>query len=358
MYDPEMTLSDRLSKELGLKSDMFYPKRECDEQELKYLISGGLPVYNRIRHALQAQPNRIVDTTSWTRNDYALVTLNFDTQDQMLSRNGFSLRVRFALTKDFSGFHVTKTDMCIKTIMPTGHGVVMFQQTRGEWECDPGGLNPNMAKMIAENANQNPPLPAFFTEGNVQDDQLFIESMGCSLRNVYPSYERINRRNKIIVPAFQHTEDVKNVFLTPYGDIVTASDSEAESEFIGVYGIDEEGYEEEKFDTLMRKSMQILDRLIIGASPGNIQHNFLSKATRARNALEDIYGPDYRTGLKSKFDHQTSIEEASRFSLSQAVTAKDISLENLWHHIGHLYAAVEREKAPQENPFKYVKNQS
>ncbi len=354
MFDPEMKLSDRLAKELGLQSNAFYPKRDCDEQELKYLVRGA--VYDRIRHALHAQPNRVVDTTEWTRNDYALVTLNFDTQDQRLARNGFSLRVRFSLTKDFGGFNVNNIDMCIKTIMPTGHNVVMFKQTRGEWEVEPGGLHPNLPKMIAEHAGSNPPLPAFFTEGHVRDEDLFIESVGCSLRNIFPSYEVINRRNRIIVPAFQHTEDVKNIFLTPYGDIVTAMDSEAEAEFIGVYGIDEESYCAEKFDVLMRKSMQLLDRNILMAAPGLIHHNFLSKAVRARNALEDVYGPDHSTVLQKQFDLQRRIEEASRFSLSQHVRAADISLENLWHHIGHLRAAVEREAAPQENPFQYEKN--
>lgn len=359
MFDPEMVLSDRLAKELGLDPNCaFYPKRECDEQELKYLVYGGNSVYDRIRQAIHAQANRVVDTTEWTRNNFALITLNFDTQDQLLARNGYSLRVRFALTKDADGFNIQSIDMCIKTIMPTGNNVVMFQQTRGEWECELHNLMPNMAKMIADNEGKEPPFPAFFKGGMIRDEDLFIESVGCSLRNVFPSYEIINRRNRIIVPAFQHTEDVKNIFLTPLGDILTAIDSEAEAEFLGAYGIDEESYCAEKFDVLMRKSMQLLDRNILLAAPGLIQHNLLSKAVRARNALEHVYGPDHGTVYTNQFNMQQRIEEASRFSLSQRITAKDISLEMLWAHVGHLRAAVEREKAPQGNPFQYEKNYS
>lgn len=356
MFDPEMNLSDRLAKELGLKNGLFYPKRECDEQELKYLISGGASVYDRIRRAIHDKPNRLVDTNEWTRNNFALITLNLDTKDQMLARNGFSLRVRFALTKGFDGFEIKSIDMCIKTIMPTGNNVVLFKQTRGEWECELSDLNPSMARMIAANLESDPPLPAFFRSGHIKDEDLFVESIGCSLRNVFPSYEIISRRGMVIAAAFQHTEDVRNIFLTPYGDAVTARDSEAEAEFTGFHGIRTGDISPAQFEKLMRKSMELLDRTIVNTSPREISRNLLSKAVRARNALEDVYGPDHSTVLRQSFNLQQRIEEASRFSLSQGVRAADISLDNLWHHIGHLRAAVEREAAPQENPFKLAKN--
>lgn len=357
VFDPEMTLYPRLANECGLKNSLFCPKRDCDEQELKYLVSGGPSSYEKIRRAVQNQPNRIADTTQWSRNEYALVTLNFDTKEQELSKNGYSLRVRFSLNKTGADFSISQIDMCIKTIMPTGTNVVLFKQTRGEWETELHELNPNMQKMIEENVRRVPPLPAFFTNGHIEDKNLFIESMGCTLRNVFPSYEIIQRHNKIWVPEFHHTEDVKNIFLTPYGDILTSFDSEAEAEFVGIHGLEQGEISADKYEKVMRKSMETLDRIIVATDPGLIQRNLLSKAVRARNALEGVYGLPVQTFLDKDFNSQQRIEEASKFSLSQAVTTKDISLSNLWHHIGHLRAEVERQKAPQENPFQYSKYQ-
>lgn len=356
MYDPEILLYPRLAKEFGLKIDSpFAPKRKCDEQELKYLFSGGKPTADRVVSSIHAQPNRIVDTNQWSRNEYALVTINYDTLDQRLSRNGYSLRVRFSLNKIDSEFRLAQIDMCIKTIMPTGNNVVLFKQTRGEWECKLSSLQPDMERMIRENLREDPPLPDFFVQGGVSPEELFVESLGCSLRTVFPSYEIIERRNRIIVPEFHHTID-KNVFMTPYGDILTGHDDEMEAEFVGIHGIEPSELKPDQFEKLMRKSMELLDRTIVNASPSNIERNLLSKAVRARNYLEGFYGPDAKTVLNQQFNMQQRIEEASRFSLSQRLTADDISLPNLWHHVGHLYALSQREKAPQENPFRFDKS--
>lgn len=353
MYDPEILLYPRLANEFGLKTDSpFAPKRECDEQELKYLYTGGKNTADRLLRGIQAQPNRIVDTNQWSRNEYALVTINYDTLDQRLSRNGFSLRVRFSLNKTGNDFQLSQIDMCIKTIMPTGKNVVLFKQTRGEWECSPDSLRPDMDLMIRENANKKPPLPAFFVQGGVRPEELFIESLGCSLRTVFPSYEIIERRNRIIVPEFHHTID-KNVFMTPYGDILTGHDDETEAEFVGIHGIEPNELNPDQYEKLMRKSMELLDRTIVNSSPNNIQRNLLSKAVRARSALEGFYGPDGKTVANQQFNIAQRIEEASRFSLSQRLTADNISLANIWHHVGHLYEVSQREKAPEENPFRF-----
>ena len=355
MYDPEILLYPRLANEFGLKTDSpFAPKRECDEQELKYLFTGGKNTADRLVRSIQSQPTRIVDTNQWTRNEYALVTINYDTLDQRLSRNGFSLRVRFSLNKTGNDFQMSQIDMCIKTIMPTGNNVVLFKQTRGEWECRPENLKPDIDLMIRETAKKDPPLPAFFVQGGVRPEELFIESLGCSLRTVFPSYEIIERRNKIIVPEFHHTID-KNVFMTPYGDILTGRDDETEAEFVGIHGIEPDELRPDQFEKLMRKSMELLDRTIVCSSPNNIERNLLSKAVRARRALEDVYGPDDRTVVSQQFNMDQRIEEASRFSLSQRLTADDISLSNLWHHVGHLHAVSQLEAAPKENPFRFDK---
>jgi hypothetical protein len=355
MYDPEILLYPRLAKEFGLKTDSpFAPKRECDEQELKYLYTGGKTTADKVVSNIHAQSNRIVDTSQWSRNEYALVTINYDTLDQRLSRNGFSLRVRFALNKVDNEYKISKIDMCIKTIMPTGNNVVLFKQTRGEWECKLSSLEPDMGRMIRETAKKNPPLPAFFAQGGVRPEELFIESLGCSLRSVFPSYEIIARRNKIIVPEFHHTID-KNVFMTPYGDILTSGDDEMEAEFVGIHGLKPDELKPDQYEKLMRKSMELLDRTIVSSSPANIQRNLLSKAVRARNALEIVYGPDVKTVLSQKFNMDQRIEEASRFSLSQGLTAADLNIPNLWHNVGHLQALREREQVPEENPFRFNK---
>ena len=355
MYDPEILLYPRLAKEFGLKTDSpFAPKRECDEQELKYLFKGGKHTADRVVQGIHAQPTRIVDTNQWSRNEYALVTINYDTLDQRLSRNGYSLRVRFSLNKSESSFQIAQMDMCIKTIMPTGDNVILFKQTRGEWECKLESLQPDMDKMIRENANKKPPLPAFFVQGGVRPEELFIESLGCSLRSVFPSYEVITRRNRIIVPEFHHTID-KNVFMDPNGDVLTSHDDETEAEFVGVHGLEPNELTEDQYEKLMRKCMQLLDRTIIASSPSNIERNLLSKAVRARNSLEIIYGPDIKTALQQRFNQQQRVEEASRFSLSQRLSSDDINLPNLWRHVGHLFALSALEQAPQENPFRHNK---
>lgn len=355
MFDPEMLLYPRLAKEFGLKTDSpFAPKRECDEQELKYLYTGGKSTADKVVRSIHAQQTRIVDTNQWSRNEYALVTINYDTLDQRLAQNGYSLRVRFSLNKSGSDFQVSNMDMCIKTIMPTGNNVVLFKQTRGEWECELSALQPDMEKMIRKNVKKNPPLPAFFVQGGVKPEELFIESLGCSLRTVFPSYEVIDRRNKTMVSEFHHTID-KNVFMTPYGDILTGHDDETEAEFVGIHGIAPDELSPEQYEKLMRKSMELLDRTIVSSSPGNIQRNLLSKAVRARHALEDVYGPDEKTVISKQFNIGQRIEEASRFSLSQRLTADEISLPNLWHHVGHLYELGKLEETPQENPFRFDK---
>lgn len=355
MFDPEMLLRPRLAREFGLKDNTpFASKLPCDEQELKYINLGGQVTARKTVSHIHAQSTRIVDTEQWQRNKYALFTLNYDTPDQLLYRNRFSLRVRFSLNKINGAYAVSQIDMCIKTHLQTGNNVVLFKQTRGEWEIEQNSLKPDLNKMISAHKNSNPPLPKFFTQGGIKDDELFIESIGCSLRSSFPSYEVINRRNKIIVPEFHHTID-QNIFMTPYADVVTGRDDEMEAEFVGFHGLEPGELSENQYEKLMRKSMELLDRTIVTADPAYIRRNLLSKAVRARNALETVYGPDSKTVLSHNFNMQQRIEEASKFSLSQCITSNDVNLDNLWHHVGHLYALNELEVAPKENPFEFVK---
>lgn len=354
MFDPDVVLSPRLAKDLGLKDTSFYAKNDNDEQELKYRVTGGYSVYDGIRGAIADKPNRMVDENSWTSNQYALVTLNLDTKNQDLAHNGYSLRVRFALTKGYGGFIIDNIDMCIKTLMPSEKTTILHEQTRGEWEAHLQTLEPSMAAMIAHNRGKKPALPAFFQDGHIRDEDLFVESTGCTLRNVFNSFEIVQKRNKVLVPVFQHTEDVANVFLTPHGDAITAQDSEAEAEFLGVYGMSKEETSEEKFDKTMRKSMKLLDSIIMTADPGKITRNLISKATRARNGLESLYGPDDKKCLSSQFGMQARIENASHFALMQEVRPADTNVNIMWHHIERMRAQVARERAmTAEIPFRH-----
>lgn len=356
MFDPELALTDRLTKELGFKGRVpFYPKAENDEEELKYLVTGGYRTFEDIRAGIQGKPNRIVDTDNWTSNQYALVTFNLDTADQRIARNGYSLRVRCALTKQNNNFYIRNIDMCIKTLMPSEKTTILHKQKRGEWETELPTLQPSMAAMIAHNMGKNPPLPDFFKGGNIRDEDLFVESTGCTLRNVFPSYEIIEKRKRVIVPAFQHTEDVCNVFLNPHGDAITEQDSESEAEFLGIFGLDPQETKQDKFDKYAAKSKKLLDNVIIATSPAEITRNLLSKATRARQGLENLYGP-CDNGKLNLCDRGQAIEEASRFALSQKVKPTDVSLEVMWHQIEKMRAKVEREKQPmQGTPFQLAK---
>lgn len=348
MFDPEVTLSPRLANQFGLKKSVFYPKAENDEQELKYDIAGGYGMYEKIRAEIAEKPNRFVDEENWTSNQYALVTLNLDTPDQELARNGYSLRVRFALTKQHGAYVISNIDMCIKTLMPSEKTTILHKQTRGEWEAELKSLSPSMTEMIRQNAGKKPALPDFFKDGHIKDSDLFVESTGCTLRHVFPSYEIIRKGGNIIVPTFQHTEDVINVFLTPRGDIVTGQDSEAEAEFLGLHCNPSKKMNGEKFEKYMRKSMELLDSIIVGASPAQITRNLISKGTRARIGLDSLYGPKELIAPKDAFTRQASIEQASHFALMQRVRPEDVNLNVFWHQIEKMRAKVHKEMFASE----------
>lgn len=357
MYDPEMVFHPRLAKECGLKADPpFAPKLPCNEEELKQHNQGGAKTTWKVINNLQSQFNRIVDTEQWERNEYVLVTNNLDTLDQRAARNGFSIRIRYPLIKVDGRLVISRFDLTIKTLFPTGSNVVSFRQTRREWEVPLDSLKPDIGKMIAEHAGSRPALPAFFTQGGIKDEELYVESVGASLRTSFPSFEIIKRCNKVIVPEFHHTID-KNIFMTPYCDAVTGQDDEMEAEFIGFHGIEPGELSGSEYDKLMRKSMQTLERTIINSDPANIQRNLTSKAGRARNALEVVYGPENNFALTKNFNMEQRVEQASHFALSQRITPKDVRLDNIWHNVGHLYAISEMEQVPQENPFQHYKYQ-
>lgn len=352
MYDPEIDLDKRLKAELGIRGEGTYEKNPNDELELKFRIKNPA-AFDHIRDRVHSHPNRLVDTRAWTRNPYVLVTLNLDTEDRLLAREGYSLRVRFALDRINGVYEISSIDMCIKSVTPESN-LIRLDHKRGEWETDLPTLRPNMARMIAANQGTEPPLPDFFKSGLIKDEDLFVESIGCTLRCVYPSYESFNYKGQQIASVFQHTEDRINLFMTPHADIITGEDSEAEAEFIRLMGITPHDLTPEKFQKLQDKALDLLNRQILLASPGNIEQNRLSKAIRARHALETFYGPSVADDTPSRqFDRASQIAESSHFSLSQRIRPEAVMLDNIWRHVGHLHRRAEKEIAPQEQTFTY-----
>ena len=349
MFDPEDSLDERMAAEFGLKLSSFdngiipfFPKIDCDEEELKYSTDQFL----KIRNAVHNAPNRRIDKRSLVANDYILVTLNLDTADRQLWQAGYSLRVRFA----FDGQNIKSIDMCIKTSLGDGK-VVQFN--RGEWEASLKTLKPSMAEMIEQNRLRERPLPEFFKDGHIKDEEFLVESIGASPRNIYSSYEKFKRRGKTVLTAFQHTEDWKNIFMTPHADVVTTEDSEAEAEFLGFYNLTPDdisaaGYEELKF-----KAMGLLNRVILGADP-SIHPNTIAKSVRGRNGLESVYGMPVH-GLASQFDFEKRVHEATLFSLSQQVKPQDVNLENIWHNVARVKAQIERMMHPETDTFQPAK---
>lgn len=350
MYDPEFDFDRRLSAELGIaNSQAFYPKLPCHEQELKFIVHPRH--YKTIRETLQSNPKRTVDTRAWALNPYALVTFNLETPERDVARSGHSLRVRCALTENA----ITSIDMCIKTVNMAGNKTAAFNRTRGEWEIALADLKPDMPRMIAERSNDNPPLPALFRSELIRNNNLFVETIGVTQRVGYASYEKIHYKGRQIAAKFDHTEDPINLFLTPHADIITAQDSEAEAEFVGFHGLEEGDIKPEKFEKLMYKSMGLLSRDIRCAIPG-LQENPLSKAVRAQRALETIYGPSVSGDtLSDHFNLDRRVDEAVRFSLSQRIKTTDVSLSNIWMHVGHLNAKMQRMEAPANDPFAHQK---
>lgn len=347
MFDPEINFDARLGAEFGLKPGVivpFLPKIKTEEQELKYSTDA----FTKIRDAINNANNRLVDTSALVVNPYVLVTLNLDTADRQLAKAGYSLRVRFAYDGDNRVKPISSIDMCIKTTLVSGNIVKLVDQTRGEWETELHDLKPNMAAMIEEHEfNQERPLPDFFKDGHIKDDQYFVESIGCTMRNVFPSYEKFERRGKTVLTAFQHTEDWQNIFLTPHGDTITSHDSEAECEFLGFYNLTPDDVTAADFEKLMRKSMKLMDRVIIGADMVNIKHNTVTKSMRARNGLETVYAaPTEHGNIKAQFDIASRINEASLFSLSQRVRPQNVPLDNIWHHSASMKAQMERMISP------------
>ncbi len=350
MYDPDFDFDRRLSSELGIANpEAFYPKRKCDEEELKILVHPRH--FETIRHALQSKPNRLVDTRGWTLNPYALVTFNVDSRDRDIARSGHSCRVRCAL----NGNTITSIDMCIKTVNAPGAKAVGTNYRRGEWEVPLPTLNPDMEKMIAEKSDDDPPLPAVFRSEQIRYADLYAESIGVTLRAGYPLYEKLNYKGTKIAIGFHGTNDFANRFFTPHGDVMTGEDSEAEIEFTGIHGINKGDIQENAFEKLMLKSMGLLSRDIRCAVPG-LKENPLSKAVRAQRALETVYGPSISgDGISDRFNLDRRIDEAVRFSLSQQVKTTDVSLDTIWMHVGHLNAKMQRMEAPSDNPFAYQK---
>jgi len=348
MFDPKIVMDERLVAELSVNADKFYSKRDCDEQELKYLLtSNSRSPFQSIRAALQRRPNRIVDMRNWEQRESSLVTLNLDTVDQKLAKAGFSLRVRFAYAADGEIKHI---DMCLKTAMPVGTNVLPFNKTRGEWEIELSDRRPDINRLIAEHANSRPRIPDAFIALGIQDKDLFVETIGATHRNVFPSYEQFERKGNIIVSVFQHTED-DNIFLNAHADTRTGSDREAEAEFLGLVGVDENDITPEQFNNKMHKAMELTDR-IIRTSDTSLVTNDKSKAVRSRAFLESNSGPSIH--LVDKFDHATRIMEASKFALSQRVRPDEqYLLDNLRPHIAPMRAEAARLPCPEENTFQY-----
>lgn len=356
MFDPETELDDRLAAEFGLKGrDIpFMPKVETEEQELKYNTKS----FAAIRQAVHNAPNRRVDARAWSPNPYLLVTLNLDTPDRQLARNGFSMRIRFAYNPNNVN-PIGSIDMCIKTTLEDGNIVKLFNQTRGEWEITLPTLKPDLQAMVEEHRFGKKPIPSFFQREDVLAAPMFVESVGCTMRNGFPSYEKFTRHGKTVVTAFSHTEDWKNIFLLPHADIVTSMDEEAEVEFDGFHNLTTDTITSENYESLMRKSMRLMDRTIITADMENIRHNSVTKSVRARMGLEMFYGPSKEETLKGNFDLAARIDHASSYALMQRICPEDVNFSMLRFHAGKMLSEMGDMMKPVEqtfHPAKYHKS--
>lgn len=351
MFDPETELDLRLAAEFGLKGGdiPFSAKIATEEQELKYKTSA----FSDIRQAIHNAPNRRVDSRAWAPNPYLLVTLNLDTPDRLFALNGYSMRVRFAYNPNNVN-PIGSIDMCIKTTLQDSKVVQLFNQTRGEWEITLPNLTPNIAQMVSDHKYGENPIPTFFEQENVQNAPIFVESVGCTMRNGYPSYEKFSRHGKTVVTAFSHTEDWKNIFLLPHADIVTSVDEEAEVEFDGFYNLTPDDLNAEDYEKLMRKSMRLMDRIIMGAHT-SIEHNSVTKSMRARSGLEVYYGPSHEEALKNKFDMAARIDYASAYALMQQIRPEDVNLSMLHFHAGKMLAEARDFIKPEEHTFQPAK---
>lgn len=356
MYDPKVITDLRLASELSIKArnaHKFYSKQECDEQEAKFLNKTNASS-QRIVTKINNTPNRFVDLRDYTRNEYVLMTANLDTPDRLVARNGLSLRVRAAVDpKD--GQILGNIDMCLKTTMPSDTNVIQIHsqrgassRRRGEWECSLNSLDPKIEELIAANIRSEPSLPDMILAGAVRNEELFVESIGCSVRGIYPSYEIINRHGLDMAAVNQHAQDMANIFMTPDAMFVTHEDIEEEFEFLGILGIEEGDITPRQFDKIMRKSMETLERIFLSADPGNVVVNHNTKSIRARMGLETRYGPpvvyDIDQNLSGTFNisHADRIDVAARHALSMQIRPADIDLNLVGKAIGYVKAKADR----------------
>jgi hypothetical protein len=356
VYDPEVKIDTRLLNELGIKArnaEKFYGKQDKDEQEVKFLLKTNT-ASQRIVDKINSTPNRFVDLRDYTRNQYILLTMNMDTQDRILAKNGLSLRVRAAIdpvTSQING----NIDMCLKTVLPSESNIIQIHSSkgansnrRGEWECALKTVDPKIEELIAENLGSEPALPDMILAGAIRNEDLFVESLGCSMRGIYPSYEIIRRHGYEFAATFQHAQDMANIFMTPDANQILHEDIEEEFEFLKFRGISEGDITQAQFDKIMGKSMDTLGAIILSADTCNIIQNRTTKSMRARTALESIYGPpapnDENASLRCMFnaDLVSRINFASAHALSLKIRTTDVDFELVNNQIAHIKAATDR----------------
>lgn len=342
MYDNELNIDPRLAIETGFYPNgelVFTPAREGNEDELKFLVRNPYKDFGRIIGALRDKGNRTVDPRSFSSKEKALVTLNLDTVDpktgrptQLIRGNGYSMRVRFEVDPGDLTAPISKIDFSVKT-RSSDSNVIFLHGQRGEWEAPLNTLSPSLAALRAHNkhsgAKGRRALPDLFKSRTLADNMFRVESIGVCWRTTYVSTHRKTDEPRAVAAVYDHTEDF-NLFTTPYADIITQEDAEAEAEFKGL--VSDTAIENGDYDRIMKWSVQRTAKLINGCSR-TIIANPISKASRASAALHTPY-------LACCFEGVA--ENPHEYALLQNVRPEDVRLDNLAGHLQRLKSQRDR----------------
>lgn len=338
MYDPEYFFDHRLAAEFAIYGDVaFRGVPKGDETEAKFLA----PKYTdivAIRSAIAEPKNRLIDPRSYSRKNSVLVTLNLDTKNRDLWRQGYSARVRFAFNPQDPSAPVEKIDISVKTLLPSSN-IIYLTPKRGEWEAELTNLTPDLYQIHSQNQGTfkkgDTPPPDFIKKRIFKPQDLFVQSVGCCIRSAYLSAHQLPNQN--FLTLFEHTEDV-NLFTTPWADQPAEhSDLEAEAELKGFLGGDLDSMSIAEFLEHSKNSVSLTSKRITNASP-TISLNGKTKSERATQAVIDVYR-DFSIAALDPVTH----------ALAQGVRPKDVKLQNIAYQIIRLQNQTDRELPAIQN---------
>jgi hypothetical protein len=332
MYDPEYKIDERLAAAIGIygETDFRAVPKGC-ETEIKALVrSNSFDDFALIRTAINNRANRVLDPRTYEVKDTALVTLNIDTVDRTLFRNGLSGRVRFEFNPFVSNPVPKKIDISVKTRLSDSN-VIFLTEERGEWEAKTETLDPNLMQIVDQNAKprgNDRPVPDLIK--TIPADLLFVESIGAAWRRSYLTTHRLPGSKHVVL--YEHTEDCC-LFTTPYCDVpALIKDREAEAEIKGIMGENVRSLPNCEFQELTKTSIDRTEHLIRNISPSIKLHNS-TKSQRASQAVNLAYGELGFNG--ASFCPVTH-------ALSQGVRPQHTHLDNLGGQMARLHHKIKQ----------------